>query len=39
MIETYRRVRWEQVLRIGATWLTTMPAATVIAAVVAATVH
>ena len=39
VIETYRRVRWEQVLRIGATWLTTMPAATVIAAVVAATVH
>jgi PiT family inorganic phosphate transporter len=39
VIETYRRVRWEQVVRIGMTWLTTMPAATLIAAVVAATVR
>jgi PiT family inorganic phosphate transporter len=39
VIETYRRVRWEQVVRIGMTWLTTMPAATFIAAVVAATVR
>ena len=35
VLDTYRRVRWEQAFRIGATWVTTMPAAMVIAALVA----
>lgn len=39
VIETYRRVRWEQAIRIGATWLTTLPAATILAALIAATIR
>ncbi len=39
VLETYRRVRWEQAMRISATWLTTLPAATVVAALIAATIR
>jgi PiT family inorganic phosphate transporter len=35
VLDTYRRVRWDQALRIGATWVTTLPAAMVISAVAA----
>ena len=39
VIETYRRVRWEQAIRIGATWITTLPAATILGALFAATIR
>jgi PiT family inorganic phosphate transporter len=39
VLETYRRVRWEQVIRVGATWVTTVPGAVILAAVVAAVVR
>lgn len=33
-LDTYRRVRWEQAVRIFSTWVTTLPTAVVLAAVV-----
>jgi PiT family inorganic phosphate transporter len=35
-LETYRRVRWEQAVRIGAAWIVTLPLALVVAALLGA---
>jgi PiT family inorganic phosphate transporter len=37
-LETYRAIRWEQALRIGAAWVVTLPLALVVAALVGALV-